>query len=123
MKNSGVTFLEKYAKFNVSKLTKITFILPLIVVLIAIAVIVGVGETTGNYTSAIGIGIDFQGGTMLTVNGLEDNEELQATIDSVPLSERLRQRQRDQRPQQRHHRGGGRAVLSRRRGAGRLHHL
>ena len=56
MKNSGVTFLEKYAKFNVSKLTKITFILPLIVVLIAIAVIVGVGETTGNYTSAIGIG-------------------------------------------------------------------
>ena len=36
MKNSGVTFLEKYAKFNVSKLTKITFILPLIVVLIAI---------------------------------------------------------------------------------------
>lgn len=83
MKNSGVTFLEKYAKFNVSKLTKITFILPLIVVLIAIAVIVGVGETTGNYTSAIGIGIDFQGGTMLTVNGLEDNEELQATIDSV----------------------------------------
>ena len=77
MKNSGVTFLEKYAKFNVSKLTKITFILPLIVVLIAIAVIVGVGETTGNYTSAIGIGIDFQGGTMLTVNGLEDNEELQ----------------------------------------------
>ena len=71
MKNSGVTFLEKYAKFNVSKLTKITFILPLIVVLIAIAVIVGVGETTGNYTSAIGIGIDFQGGTMLTVNGLE----------------------------------------------------
>lgn len=83
MKNSGVTFLEKYAKFNVSKLTKITFILPLIVVLIAIAVIVGVGETTGNYTSAIGIGIDFQGGTMLTVNGLDDNEELQATIDSV----------------------------------------
>ena len=83
MKNSGITFLEKYAKFNVSKLTKITFVLPLIVVLIAIAVIVGVGETTGNYTSAIGIGIDFQGGTMLTVNGLEDNEELQATIDSV----------------------------------------
>lgn len=81
MKNSA--FLDRYAKFNVSKLTRITFVIPLVIVLIAIAVIIGVGETTGNYSSAVGIGIDFQGGTMLTVNGLEDNEELQATIDSV----------------------------------------
>ena len=83
MKNSGVTFLDKYAKFNVSKLTKITFVIPLVIVLIAIAVIVGVGETTGNYTSAIGIGIDFQGGTMLTVNDLADNDDLDATIDEI----------------------------------------
>ena len=81
MKNSA--FLDRYAKFNVSKLTRITFVIPLVIVLIAIAVIIGVGETTGNYSSAVGIGIDFQGGTMLTVNGLEDNDELQATIDSV----------------------------------------
>ena len=81
MKNSA--FLDRYAKFNVSKLIRFTAIIPLVIVLIAIAVIIGVGETTGNYSSAVGIGIDFQGGTMLTVNGLEDNEELQATIDSV----------------------------------------
>ena len=83
MKNSGVTFLDRYAKFNVSKLTKVTFLIPLVIVLIAIAVIVGVGETTGNYTAAIGIGIDFQGGTMLTVNDLPDDAELDATVDEI----------------------------------------
>ena len=83
MKAAGTTFLDRYSKLRVSKLTKFTFLLPLIIVLIAVAVIVGVGETTGNYTSAVGIGIDFQGGTMLTVNNLADNDELDAKIDDL----------------------------------------
>ena len=83
MKNIGATFLDKYSKLKVSKLTRITFVLPLVIVLIAVAVIIGLGETTGDYTSAVGIGIDFQGGTMLTVNGLDDDSELQAKIDEI----------------------------------------
>ena len=83
MKAAATTFLDRYSKLRVSKLTKFTFLLPLIIVLIAVAVIVGVGETTGNYTSAVGIGIDFQGGTMLTVNNLADNDELDAKIDDL----------------------------------------
>ena len=81
MKNIDATFLDKYSKLKVSKLTRITFVLPLVIVLIAVAVIIGLGETTGDYTSAVGIGIDFQGGTMLTVNGLDNDSELQAKID------------------------------------------
>ncbi len=83
MKNIGATFLDKYSKLKVSKLTRITFVLPLVIVLIAVAVIIGLGETTGDYTSAVGIGIDFQGGTMLTVNGLDNDSELQAKIDEI----------------------------------------
>ncbi len=83
MKNIGATFLDKYSKLKVSKLTRITFVLPLVIVLIAVAVIIGLGETTGDYTSAVGIGIDFQGGTMLTVNGLDNDGELQAKIDEI----------------------------------------
>ena len=83
MKNIGATFLDKYSRLKVSKLTRITFVLPLVIVLIAVAVIIGLGETTGDYTSAVGIGIDFQGGTMLTVNGLDNDSELQAKIDEI----------------------------------------
>ena len=83
MKNIGATFLDKYSKLKVSKLTRITFVLPLVIVLIAVAVIIGLGETTGDYTSAVGIGIDFQGGTMLTVNGLDNDSELQTKIDEI----------------------------------------
>ena len=66
MKNRA-DFLGKYQKFSVSKLKKFTFTLPLIIVIIAVCVIIGVGATTGDYTNGVNIGIDFQGGTMLTV--------------------------------------------------------
>ena len=62
------TFLDRYEKFNVSKLTKITFVIPAIVVIIALAVVIGVGATTGSYTNGVNIGIDFEGGTVLTVD-------------------------------------------------------
>lgn len=68
MKNSGATFLDRYANFRVSRLKKITFVIPVIIVLVALAVIIGVGATTGDYSNGVNIGIDFEGGTMLTVN-------------------------------------------------------
>ena len=42
-------------------------IVPFVIVLAAIIVIVAIGANTGSYTDAVGIGIDFEGGTILTV--------------------------------------------------------
>lgn len=80
MKNSGVTFLDRYSRFSVSKLKKFTFVIPLVFVLIALAVIIGIGETTGDYSNGVNIGIDFEGGTMLTVN-LDDDMLADMTYD------------------------------------------
>lgn len=80
MKNSGATFLDRYSRFSVSKLKKLTFVIPLVVVLIALAVIIGIGETTGDYSNGVNIGIDFEGGTMLTVN-LDDDMLADMTYD------------------------------------------
>lgn len=80
MKNSGATFLDRYSRFSVSKLKKFTFVIPLVFVLIALAVIIGVGETTGDYSNGVNVGIDFEGGTMLTVN-LDDDMLADMTYD------------------------------------------
>lgn len=80
MKNSGATFLDRYSRFSVSKLKKFTFAIPLVFVLIALAVIIGIGETTGDYSNGVNIGIDFEGGTMLTVN-LDDDMLADMTYD------------------------------------------
>lgn len=80
MKNSGATFLDRYSRFSVSKLKKFTFVIPLVFVLIALAVIIGIGETTGDYSNGVNIGIDFEGGTMLTVN-LDDDMLADMTYD------------------------------------------
>lgn len=66
MKNSG-NFLNRYQNFKVSKLKKFSFALPIVIVVIALCVIIGIGATTGDYAEGVNIGIDFQGGTMLTV--------------------------------------------------------
>lgn len=80
MKNSGATFLDRYSRFSVSKLKKFTFVIPLVFVLIALAVIIGIGKTTGDYSNGVNIGIDFEGGTMLTVN-LDDDMLADMTYD------------------------------------------
>ena len=80
MKNSGATFLDRYSRFSVSKLKKFTFVIPLVFALIALAVIIGIGETTGDYSNGVNIGIDFEGGTMLTVN-LDDDMLADMTYD------------------------------------------
>lgn len=66
MKNTG-NFLNAYQNFKVSKLKAFTFALPALIVVIALCVIIGIGATTGDYANGVNIGIDFQGGTMLTV--------------------------------------------------------
>lgn len=53
--------------FRVSKYAKIFGIVPFIIVIIALIVVVAIGAPTGNFTDAVGIGIDFEGGTVLTV--------------------------------------------------------
>ncbi len=86
MKNNTSRFLNAFDRFNVTDIKKITFAIPAVVVLIAVLVIVGVGATSGSYTDGVGIGIDFEGGTMLTVNVgqvTDANADIQAEIDKI----------------------------------------
>lgn len=54
-------------KFSVNKYSKIFAIVPAIVVTVALVLVVALGLTGHSWTDAIGIGIDFEGGTVLTV--------------------------------------------------------
>lgn len=54
--------------YSVTKNAKFAAILPAVIVLIAIILIVSLGSRPGSsYSDAVGIGIDFEGGTILTV--------------------------------------------------------
>lgn len=53
--------------FSVNKHAKWFGMVPCVIILIAFIVIIALGATSGSYTDAVGIGIDFEGGTMLTV--------------------------------------------------------
>lgn len=65
MKNTNFRNLCK--NYSVCKNGKFMAIVPMVVLLIAIIVIVVLGSQSGSYTDAVGIGIDFEGGTILTV--------------------------------------------------------
>ncbi len=65
MKNSNFRNLCK--NYSVCKNAKYAAIIPFVIVLAAVIVIVAIGSTTGSYSDAVGIGIDFEGGTILTV--------------------------------------------------------
>ncbi|MCM1305967.1 MAG: protein translocase subunit SecF [Bacteroides sp.] len=77
--------------FSVNKHSKIFAIVPFVILLIALIVIVAIGAPSGNFSDAVGIGIDFEGGTILEVTlGQEalDNYEInraniKRTIESV----------------------------------------
>lgn len=93
MKNSN--FRNLCNKYSVCKNAKYMAIVPFVIVLAAIIVIVAIGANTGSYTDAVGIGIDFEGGTILTVTLgeeiLDDNayktkgNELKAVIQGVEV--------------------------------------
>lgn len=53
--------------FSVNKHAKWFGLVPFVVVIIALIIVVALGATGGSYTDAVGIGIDFEGGTLLTV--------------------------------------------------------
>jgi len=53
--------------FSVNKYGKIFGIVPFVIVIIAVIVVIALGATSGSYSDAVGIGIDFEGGTILTV--------------------------------------------------------
>lgn len=70
MKNTK--FRNLCNNFSVSKYAKWFGIVPVVIVLIALIVVISLGVTGGSFTDAIGIGIDFEGGTILTVTLGED---------------------------------------------------
>lgn len=71
-KNKG-NFLKYMKNFSVTKHAKQFGIAPFAILIVALIVIVVLGTTglggvrQGSYTDAVGIGIDFEGGTILTV--------------------------------------------------------
>ncbi len=93
MKNNNFRNLCK--NYSVCKNAKYMAIVPFVIVLAAIIVIVAIGATTGSYSDAVGIGIDFEGGTILTVTLGEDilndtvyqtkGDEIKATIEGVKI--------------------------------------
>jgi len=77
-------------KFSVSKYSKFTAFVPLVILLVAIIVVVALGTTgaggvrKGSYTDAVGIGIDFEGGTILTVTLGEDvNKDYEGNAKNI----------------------------------------
>ncbi len=65
--NKANNFRNLCRGFSVSKYAKIFGIVPFVIVIVALIVVVALGAPTGNFTDAVGIGIDFEGGTILTV--------------------------------------------------------
>ncbi len=83
---SSARFLDKFSNFSVTKLKKITFCIPAVIVLIALFVIIGIGASTGSWSDAVGIGIDFEGGTLLTVyigEVIDSNADMDEEIDKI----------------------------------------
>lgn len=66
-------FLKSMKNFSVSKYARFSGIVPFAIIIIALVVVIALGTTgaggvrKGSYTDAVGIGIDFEGGTILTV--------------------------------------------------------
>jgi len=69
MKNTGNIkgFRNLCANFSVNKHAKWFGMVPFAIIIIAVIIISAGGATSCSYTDAVGIGIDFEGGTLLTV--------------------------------------------------------
>lgn len=65
--NQKMSFRNLCKNFSVNKHAKWFGMVPFVVVIIALVIIITLGATGGSYTDAVGIGIDFEGGTILTV--------------------------------------------------------
>ena len=112
-KNKG-NFLKSMKNFSVNKYSKFTAFVPLVILLVAIVVVVALGTTgvggvrKGSYTDAVGIGIDFEGGTILTVtlgeevntNYEENSTRIINTIESFGVQVSNHQKQTANNPEQ-----------------------
>lgn len=65
--NKQNKFRNLCRNFSINKHSKLFAMVPFIVIIIALVVVIALGATGGSYTDAVGIGIDFEGGTLLTV--------------------------------------------------------
>ncbi len=72
MKNNK-SFHNLMSTFSVTKMSKVTAFIPFVVVIIALVLIIALGTTSGSYADAVGVGIDFTGGTLLTVELTADD--------------------------------------------------
>ncbi len=70
--------------FSVSKNAKWFALAPFAVVLIAVIIVIALGTVGGSYTDAVGIGIDFEGGSVITVTlGQEAVDNYQQHSDRI----------------------------------------
>lgn len=83
MKNNN--FRNLCNNFSVSKHAKWFGAVPFVIVVIALVIVIALGVTGGSFTDAVGIGIDFEGGTLITVTLGEDaiNENYAANRDKI----------------------------------------
>ena len=83
MKNNN--FRNLCNNFSVSKYAKWFGAVPFVIVVIALIIVIALGVTGGSFTDAVGIGIDFEGGTLITVTLGEDaiNENYAANRDKI----------------------------------------
>ncbi len=69
---SKVKFKNLLNTFSVSKHAKMFAVVPFAILLIAVIIVIALGATGGSYSDAVGIGIDFEGGSVITVTLGED---------------------------------------------------
>ena len=65
MKNNK--FLSSIKSMPIAKNWRYWIIAPVVIIAVALILVIALGATTGSYTDAVGIGIDFEGGTLVTV--------------------------------------------------------
>ena len=71
-----INFRNLCNNYSVCKNVKFAVILPVVIVLVAVFLIVGLGTRAGgSFSDAVGIGIDFEGGTILTVTLGQDAKD------------------------------------------------
>ncbi|HKL93750.1 MAG TPA: hypothetical protein VJZ69_00515, partial [Clostridia bacterium] len=77
----------KFANFKICDRVKLWLIAPLAILIAAIIVIAVIGGTTGSITEGFNIGIDFEGGTIVSVRFGEEaytsNENYSKNVDDV----------------------------------------
>jgi len=77
--------LQISGNFNVTKKSIVFFVIPIVVLLIAIIVFASCAAVNGNFAKGINLGLDFTGGTILTVElpDLDNDDVFKAESDKL----------------------------------------